>query len=62
MSRQPFVAVGSGAASGARLRRGPGVPMNPRFLSIPMGALAVNLIGALLLTVLGILTVQQLSQ
>ena len=62
MSRQAFVAVGSGAASGARLSRGPGVPMNPRFLSIPMGAPAARPIGALLLAALCLLTVQQLSK
>ena len=62
MSWSAFAAVGVGAASGAWLRWGLGVMMNPLFPTVPMGTLAAKLIGALLMTVLGIPTVQQLSK
>ncbi|MEQ1593138.1 MAG: fluoride efflux transporter CrcB [Thiobacillaceae bacterium] len=40
-----FLAVGVGAAIGAWLRWGMGLWLNPVFPSLPLGTLAVNLIG-----------------
>jgi len=40
-----FLAVGLGAMLGAWLRWGMSVWLNPRFESLPLGTLAVNLIG-----------------
>lgn len=40
-----FLAVGFGAMLGAWLRWGMSVWLNPRFESLPLGTLAVNLIG-----------------
>jgi fluoride exporter len=45
----PFVAVGGGAAIGAWLRWGLGVALNPLFPTLPLGTLAANLIGGLLM-------------
>jgi len=44
-----FVAVGGGAAAGAWLRWGLGVLLNPVFPSLPLGTLAANLIGGLMM-------------
>ena len=40
-----FIAVGTGAALGAWLRWGMSVWLNPRFESLPLGTLAVNVLG-----------------
>lgn len=40
-----FIAVGTGAAFGAWLRWGMSVWLNPRFESLPLGTLAVNVLG-----------------
>ena len=44
-----FLAVGSGAAVGAWLRWGLGVALNPLFPTLPLGTLAANLFGGLLM-------------
>jgi CrcB protein len=44
-----FVAVGMGAALGAWLRWGLGVVLNPVFPTLPLGTLAANLTGGLLI-------------
>ena len=44
-----FVAVGVGAAVGAWLRWGLGMALNPLFPTLPLGTLAANLIGGLLI-------------
>ncbi|WP_041655858.1 fluoride efflux transporter CrcB [Azoarcus sp. KH32C] len=44
-----FVAVGFGAAVGAWLRWGLGLLLNPLFLLIPLGTLAANLLGGLIM-------------
>lgn len=44
-----IVAVGAGAAVGAWLRWGLGIALNPVFPSVPLGTLAANLIGGLLM-------------
>jgi CrcB protein len=46
-----IVAVGGGAAVGAWLRWGLGVVLNPIFPTLPLGTLAANLIGGLLMGV-----------
>ena len=46
-----FIAVGGGAAVGAWLRWGLGIVLNPLFPTLPLGTLAANLIGALLMGV-----------
>ena len=46
-----MVAVGGGAAVGAWLRWGLGVLLNPIFPTLPLGTLAANLIGGLLMGV-----------
>lgn len=46
-----FLAVGAGAACGAWLRWGLGVWLNPAFAAIPLGTLAANLAGGLLMGV-----------
>jgi CrcB protein len=46
-----FIAVGAGAAVGAWLRWGLGIVLNPLFPTLPLGTLAANLIGALLMGV-----------
>ena len=44
-----FVAVGAGAALGAWLRWGLGLWLNPLFVFVPLGTLAANLFGGLLM-------------
>ena len=44
-----FVAVGLGAAVGAWMRWGLGIALNPVFPTVPLGTLAANLIGGLLM-------------
>ncbi len=44
-----FVAIGAGAALGAWLRWGLGYLLNPVFPTLPLGTLAANLIGGLLM-------------
>jgi fluoride exporter len=44
-----FLAVGSGAAVGAWLRWGLGILLNPLFPTLPLGTLAANLGGGLLM-------------
>ena len=44
-----FIAVGGGAAVGAWLRWGLGIVLNPVFPTLPLGTLAANLIGGLLI-------------
>jgi len=44
-----FAAVGGGAAVGAWLRWGLGIALNPLFPTLPMGTLAANLMGGLLM-------------
>ncbi|TMG83347.1 MAG: fluoride efflux transporter CrcB [Betaproteobacteria bacterium] len=44
-----FLAVGGGAAIGAWLRWGLGMALNPLFPTLPLGTLAANLIGGLLM-------------
>lgn len=42
------LAVAGGAAAGALVRWGAGVALNPRWAGFPLGTLAVNLVGGLL--------------
>jgi CrcB protein len=51
MSWGGIVAVGGGAAIGAWLRWGLGIALNPVFPTLPLGTLAANLIGGLLMGV-----------
>jgi CrcB protein len=44
-----FVAIGIGGALGSWLRWGLGVRLNPRFPTLPLGTLAANLAGGLLM-------------
>ncbi|HZI84023.1 MAG TPA: fluoride efflux transporter CrcB [Casimicrobiaceae bacterium] len=44
-----FVAVGAGAAAGAWLRWGLGILLNPLFPTLPLGTLAANLSGGLMM-------------
>lgn len=44
-----FVAIGAGAAVGAWLRWGLGLLLNPLFLMVPLGTLAANVLGGLLM-------------
>ena len=44
-----FVAVGGGAAVGAWMRWGLGLALNPLFPTLPLGTLAANLAGGLLM-------------
>jgi CrcB protein len=46
-----ILAVGSGAAAGAWLRWGLGIVLNPVFPTLPLGTLAANLAGGLLVGV-----------
>lgn len=46
-----FLAVGGGAAVGAWLRWGFGILLNPIFPTLPLGTLAANLVGGLLMGV-----------
>ena len=45
----PLAAVGGGAAIGAWVRYGLGLVLNPLFPTLPLGTLAANLIGGLLM-------------
>ena len=51
MNLAAFAAVGAGAACGAWLRWGLGVWLNPVFALVPLGTLAANLLGGLLMGV-----------
>ena len=44
-----WLAVGGGAAVGAWLRWGLGIALNPLFPTLPLGTLAANLVGGLLM-------------
>lgn len=44
-----FLAIGIGAAAGAWLRWGLGILLNPLFPTLPLGTLAANLLGGLLM-------------
>lgn len=44
-----FLAIGCGAASGAWLRWGLGLLLNPVFPTLPLGTLAANLLGGFLM-------------
>jgi fluoride exporter len=44
-----ILAVGGGAAVGAWMRWGLGIALNPMFPTVPLGTLAANLIGGLLM-------------
>ena len=44
-----FIAIGIGAASGAWLRWGLGILLNPVFPTLPFGTLAANLLGGFLM-------------
>jgi len=46
-----ILAVGGGAAAGAWLRWGLGIALNPVFPTLPLGTLAANLVGGLLMGV-----------
>ncbi|HEY4137713.1 MAG TPA: fluoride efflux transporter CrcB [Casimicrobiaceae bacterium] len=46
-----IIAVGGGAAAGAWLRWGLSIALNPVFPTLPLGTLAANLIGGLLMGV-----------
>src|SRR5271169_3568141 len=46
-----ILAVGGGAAVGAWMRWGLGIALNPLFPTVPLGTLAANLIGGLLMGV-----------
>ncbi|MCP5418969.1 MAG: fluoride efflux transporter CrcB [Gammaproteobacteria bacterium] len=46
-----FLAIGLGAASGAWLRWGLGILLNPVFPTLPLGTLAANLLGGFLMGV-----------
>ena len=48
---QNFIAVGAGAALGAWTRWGLSLALNPLFAGFPLGTLAANLIGGLLMGV-----------
>jgi CrcB protein len=47
----PLVAIGGGAAIGAWMRYALGLALNPLFPTLPLGTLAANLIGGLLMGV-----------
>ncbi len=49
MGPSTFVSVGVGAALGAWLRWGLGIVLNPLFPTLPLGTLAANLAGGLLM-------------
>ena len=44
-----ILAVGAGAALGAWMRWGLGIALNPMFPTVPLGTLAANLVGGLLM-------------
>ena len=49
MGFSAFLAIGLGAATGAWLRWGLGMALNPLFLTFPLGTLAANLLGGYLM-------------
>lgn len=49
MNAMAFVAIGIGAASGAWLRWGLGLWLNPVFPTLPLGTLTANLLGGYLI-------------
>ena len=49
MSFYAFLAIGVGAATGAWLRWGLGILLNPVFPTLPLGTLAANLLGGFLM-------------
>ena len=49
MNFYAFLAIGIGAATGAWLRWGLGILLNPVFPTLPLGTLAANLIGGFLM-------------
>ncbi|MDG4594753.1 MAG: fluoride efflux transporter CrcB [Candidatus Contendobacter sp.] len=49
MGFHAFLAIGIGAASGAWLRWGLGLLLNPVFPTLPLGTLAANLLGGFLM-------------
>jgi CrcB protein len=49
MSFYAFLSIGIGAASGAWLRWGLGILLNPLFPTLPLGTLAANLLGGFLM-------------
>ena len=49
MAWSGFIAVGGGAAVGAWMRWGLGAALNPLFPTLPLGTLAANLVGGLLM-------------
>ena len=49
MSFYSFLAIGIGAATGAWLRWGLGILLNPVFPTLPLGTLAANLLGGFLM-------------
>lgn len=49
MGISAFIAIGVGAATGAWLRWGLGLWLNPVFPTLPMGTLAANLLGGYLI-------------
>jgi fluoride exporter len=49
MSFYAFLAIGIGAATGAWLRWGLGMLLNPVFPTLPLGTLAANLLGGFLM-------------
>lgn len=49
MNFYAFLAIGIGAASGAWLRWGLGLLLNPVFPTLPLGTLAANLLGGFLM-------------
>ena len=51
MSTLPFLAVFGGAGLGAMLRWGLGIWLNPLWAAVPLGTLAANLVGGLLIGV-----------
>jgi fluoride exporter len=49
MAWSGLVAVGGGAAVGAWMRWGLGIALNPLFPTLPLGTLAANLVGGMLM-------------
>lgn len=49
MNGLSWLAVGAGAAAGAWLRWGLGLALNPLFPTLPLGTLAANVLGGLLM-------------
>lgn len=59
MNFYAFLAIGIGAATGAWLRWGLGILLNPVFPTLPLGTLAANLLGGFLMGMTMQLFVQQ---